>query len=114
PAWQWAGRPIALVTGLTSTHGDGLGSKTSRGALRHFTMGVGLTFAEAGGGFRDLSRFRFVRSMPPLWLHLSVESVSASAPPRWDGSRSVLVKFMCPGITQVLGTLKGSTSRIRV
>src|SRR6266852_3038237 len=51
--WPWAGRLITMGTGHGSIPGDGHGSMTTRGAMRHSTMDVGLCLAGAGDGFRD-------------------------------------------------------------
>src|SRR2546423_8517059 len=50
--WPWAGRLITTGTGHGSIPGDGPGSMTTRGAMRHSTMDVGRYLADAGDGFR--------------------------------------------------------------
>src|SRR5437879_2350289 len=68
--WQWAGRLITTGTGHGSIPGDGRGWMTTRGAMRHSTMDVGLRLAGAGDGFRD--PWRQGRFTLPGWWYSRV------------------------------------------
>src|ERR1700682_2485767 len=105
----WAGPLIATVIGCGLRPGATPGSMTSRGALRHSTMAVGLWFAGRGDGYLAVPQqssvsptsvrstpLRSSRGLAEAALPLASRSVVG---PRWAGSHWVRVKAMSTGIT---------------